>query len=229
MLRFIDGTHAFVQYEKELKFLIDGLNHMRGNVLEQFARLKELLADGKDNQPDAKKDVKHIDQDINQMQRSLEQGVHRIISCYTPAEQELRLILSIIKLASQLERMGDHCQNTVKHIWRSDSEMSEEIRVEFTKLVQAVGYILDQLESIILNFDENKAVELLKADDQVDDLYKKLTIQIVQSAGSEVTEKTISKELLAAKNLERLADHAIDVIYETYYIHHGTRLHFEAA
>ena len=229
MLRFIDGTHAFVQYEKELKTLIDGLNHMRGNILDQFANLEKLLSDGKENQPDAKKEVKHIDQDINQMQRRLEQGVHAIISCYTPAAEELRLILSIIKLAAQLERMGDHCQNTVKHIWRSDKEMSADIRSEFTKLAKAVGYILHHLESIILHFDETEAVKLLKADDEVDALYKELTILIVQSAGSDITEKTISKELLAAKNLERLADYAIDVIYETYYIHHGKRLNLEAA
>ena len=44
MLRFIDGRHACVQYEKDLKSTIDQLNEMRGLVQSQFSLLEELIA-----------------------------------------------------------------------------------------------------------------------------------------------------------------------------------------
>lgn len=224
MLRYIDGKHAFVNYEKELEDLIHSLNDMRSSVVKQFSLLTALVEKGKADQPDIKENVFNIDKDVNSIQHQLEKKVYNIILCHSPQIEELRLILAITKLASQFERMGDHCKSTAKQFWKSEEHMPDNIRQNFFKLVKAVDNILSNLESILLHFDEAKAFEIIKADDAVDQIYKDLMIHIIKSNNDDVAAKTVSKELLCAKNLERLADQAINVICEVYYIHNGKRL-----
>lgn len=224
MLRYIDGKHAFVNYEKDLEDLIYSLNDMRASVVKQFALLTMLVEKGKADQPNVKKDVLTLNKDITTLQHQLEQKVHSIILRHNPQIEELRLILAITKLAFQFERMGEHCKNTTKQFWKVEEHMPEDIRHHFFKLVKAVDNILGRLESILLNFDEVQALEIIKLDDTVDQIYKDLMIQIIKSNNEDTMAKTISKELLSVKNLERLADQAVNVICEVYYIHNGKRL-----
>ena len=116
MLRYIDGKHAFVNYENDLKDLIFSLDEMRSAVVKQFALLTTLVEQGKVDQPDIKANVLTIDKDVNNLQHQLEKKVYNIILCHNPQIEELRLILAITKLASQFERMGDHCKSTVKQL-----------------------------------------------------------------------------------------------------------------
>lgn len=224
MLRYIDGKHAFSKYETELKELIDTLNTMRAMVLDQYAILHDLLEEGKAEQSTAKKEVRSIDGGINALQIQLEKKAHAILSRYDLHSTELRLVLSIIKLAAILERMGDHCKNSVKRAWRIDSKISPQLRHEILDLFVAAGKILDELEPALLRFDENKALAALKYDDTVDKLYKDLVLHISSSnSANPIPDEAVSNFLFIIKNLERMADQANDIIMEVYYIHNGKR------
>ena len=128
MLKYIDNKHAFVKYEIELKETIDSLSSMREKVILQLALIKESIDSGKEKSPNSKKEVKLIQNDISDIQWDLEQRVYNIVASYAPQMEELRFVLSIIKLASQFGRMSKHCKNVSKQFSSTEPDMKNDIK-----------------------------------------------------------------------------------------------------
>lgn len=225
MLRYVDKRHANSQYEDELRAMIDDLDAMRKLVGEQFAILRELLAARVKGEQNPKYQAREMDKEINALQSKLDTSVLDMLTCYSPQLVELRLILSVSKLAGQFERMGDHCKNSIKRVWRSQEKLSDELHQQVVDVADAAAVVLAALEDALLRFDVEKAKAALAADDAVDKAYKKLVINIPRVIKEvAVDNEAVSDILFIGKNLERLADHATDIIREAYYIHHGKRM-----
>lgn len=224
MLRYVDG-HANSQYEAELKALIDGLDQMRRLVVEQFSLLTGLLDARVRGETNPKLQAKEMDKEINALQERIDKAVLNMLVRHSPQLVELRFTLSASKLAGQFERMGDHCKNSIKRVWRAQDKVSDELHQQLVSMAKAAQPVLDALGDALLHFDDGKAVAALKADDAVDKAYKQLVIQMPQVLDAEaIQSEAVSDILFIGKNIERLADHATDVIREMYYIHHGKRM-----
>lgn len=224
MLRYLE-RHANAQYEGELKELVDTLNHMRSLVLTQCHLLEKVLRKEDTAQLAAKREAKEVDREINLLQQKADQAVLNILSRHSPQLVELRFVLSAPKIASQFERMGDHCKNTVKRVSRTQAKLPDGVWAHIIELAKQTIALLASLEDVMLHFDEAQARELLEKDRQVDKLYKQLVMHMPHMLDEETIDSdVVSDVLFIAKNLERLADHAIDMIREIYYIHNGQRM-----
>ena len=226
MLRYVDG-HANSQYEDELRALISTLGEMRSLVMEQFALLLALLDVREKGEDNPKGQAREIDKEINALQEQLDKAVLDLLVRHSPQLVELRFTLSASKLAGQFERMGDHCKNSIKRVWRAQDKISEELHQNLVGLAAAAAPVLEALEDALLHFDDAKAIAALEADDVVDKAYKKLVIKMPKVMDDDdVENEAISDVLFIGKNLERIADHATDIIRELYYVHHGKRMEF---
>jgi len=228
MLRYVDERHADSHYEEEILALIDALNTMRSLMLEQFNMLQKLLDDPAGNKSGAKNKAQDIDKEINALQSQVDKNVLNMLVRHSPQLVELRFILSASKLAGQFERMGDHCKNSIKRLCRADDKISEAVHERLVHLAQVTQPLLVALENALLRFDNNAAKIALEADDAVDKVFKKLVVKMPKVLDDEgVENEAVSDVLFIGKNLERLADHATDIICEAYYIHNGERIPFD--
>jgi phosphate transport system protein len=227
MLRYIDGRHASAQYEEDLRAVIYRLNEMRALVQSQFTLLEGLI--GEENpDPEAKTSARQIDAEIGTLQNQVEQDVYEIISKYTPQSQGLRIVLNILKLASHIERMGDHCKNSIKRLLHSHEKMSGKVHKHVERLVAATAVIVYSLEETILHFPDDKAARMLEADDAVDEEYQKLIFKFPKMIDKDkIDHNAVADVLFIAKNMERLADHGTDILRELYYVHHGKRMELD--
>lgn len=224
MLSYVDNRHADTQYESELKALILGLDDMRKGVAEQFTLLQNIPSTAQSTDMDAKAQSKTIDKHINQMQGDIDVLVHNVISKRTPQLTELRFILSASKIAGQLERMGDHCKNTIKRMLRVQPHINPKMWDTMMEIVRHVAPSIRGLEAVMMRYTKEAADTVCVSDDAVDSSYKSLVANVSEAlkAGALPNERVVDV-LFIAKNLERLADHATAIAREYHYIHSGQR------
>jgi phosphate transport system protein len=148
----------------------------------------------------------------------------RIIALRAPLADDLREIVSALKIASVLERIGDYAKNIAKRsavIAQSQPVGPAVIIPEMARLV--VEIIRDTLDAFV-DRDPVKALALLQRDQQVDEYYNSLFRALLTFMMENPHYITPSTHLLfVAKNLERIGDHATSVAEMVYYSVTGQR------
>jgi phosphate transport system protein len=163
-----------------------------------------------------------MDKEIDRMELEIEDLAISLIARHQPAAGDLRFLIGAIKINNDLERIGDHGLNIAQSaaILANGPDVTEFSDIPWMSDL-TVSMLKDSLDSFI-NADPEKAREVCRRDDQVDDLKDK----IIQTVLTHMLDKPefISQGLtliLVSRNLERIADLATDISEESIYIHQG--------
>jgi phosphate transport system protein len=98
------GEHTYKQFDAEMEEIRSGVMAMGGLVETQLARAIESLRHPQLAQIDT---VAADELAINQMQMNIDQQCSQIIAKRQPAAIDLRMILTVVKIVNELERLGD--------------------------------------------------------------------------------------------------------------------------
>lgn len=175
------------------------------------------------------KEVHLIERIINELQIKIDNSCLQILAKQGPVAKDLRLILSVIKINTDLERMGDQCVN-IAHLAR---ELIERDYSNPTKdLEMMVVCVSDMVKAALDSFvkmDIEAAQKVLSKDDQVDSFRTKINKDLIQSMKSDVDNlQNYLDFILIARNLERLGDHSTNIAEDVIFassgkdIRHGT-------
>ena len=139
--------------------------------------------------------------------------------------QDLRLIVASLKITGDLERIGDYAANVAKRSMVLDqfslpfsltglAHMSRLVQEHLKMVIDAVG-----------DSDADKAVEVWRSDESVDEIYNALFRELITYMMEDPRNITPCTHLLfIAKNLERIGDHATNVAETVYYAVKGETL-----
>ncbi len=177
--------------EKALHITTQGLLKRELNLLKQVHSTEEL---------------------INHLQIKIDHACLQVLAQQGPVASDLRLILSIIKINNDLERMGDQCVN-IAHLSRELIERNfslsiVEIELMFRAAAEMVKAALDSF--VTSNIESARLV--LSMDDKVDEFKNKINTISVNNMKADVVHLQDHLDLiLIARNLERLGDHATNI------------------
>lgn len=166
------------------------------------------------------KAVHEIEVYINELQVKIDNRCMMILAKQGPVARDLRMILSIIKMNTDLERMGDQCVNiaylTKDIIQRGIPAVPGDIEKMSVIVRQMVKLSLESF--VTLNAEMAESV--LKMDDEVDHYKNSLIKHHIQNIKNDVAgTETFLDLILISRNLERIGDHATniaeDVIFAT--------------
>ncbi|PNS01804.1 PhoU family transcriptional regulator [Petrotoga miotherma DSM 10691] len=216
----MDYTH----FEGEMTRLTSEISKLLTVVLRSFENSIKALEDK--NLELAEKVLKADDQ-IDDLNRQIEESVYQIVARFRPLAKELRYAVTMIKFANNLERIGDLSCNIAEktkiyaHIDLKDIVNTKEIKKMF-------GISLEMIKDSYKAFGERnieEAVKIWKRDDEVDELEN----QLRQIAVKKLQDETFNKELvipyvLLARDIERIADHATNLCEEIVYIETGKEI-----
>jgi phosphate transport system protein len=164
------------------------------------------------------------DKRLDALEAEAEALAVRIIALRAPLADDLREIVSALKIAGVLERIGDYAKNIAKRsavVAQSQPVGPAVIIPEMARLV--VEIIRDTLDAFV-DRDPVKALALLQRDQQVDEYYNSLFRALLTFMMENPHYITPSTHLLfVAKNLERIGDHATSVAEMVYYSVTGQR------
>jgi phosphate transport system protein len=207
--------HMVKSYEQELKRLGGLLTEMGGMVENQVALAAEAIVT-RDGEAAAR--VVEADPKVDAVEREVEQFVIRLLALRQPMAGDLRQIVAALKITGDLERIGDYAANVAK---RSIVLDQFSLPYSLTGLSQMARLVQDHLKLIIDavgDKDTDKAMEVWRSDQLVDDLYNAIFRELVTYMMEDPRNITPCTHLLfIAKNLERIGDHSTNIAETLYY------------
>ncbi len=161
-----------------------------------------------------------LDNSIDQVQRDIEEKAVLIIAKRQPVAGDLREIVASIRIANDIERIGDLAKNIAKRVIAIDGEYQPQ------KLVRGVEHIsdlvLEQLKEVLDAYagrNQAKALEVWGRDGAIDTMYTSLFRELLTYMMEDPRNISVCTHLLfCAKNIERMGDHATNVAEIVYYM-----------
>ena len=214
--------HLVKSFEQELKRLRNLMTEMGGIVETQVALAAEAIMNR-----DAAAATRAVEEDpkVDALEREVEKLVIRLLALRQPVADDLRRAVSALKITGDLERIGDYAANVAK---RSIVLAQFSLPYSLAGLAHMAHLVQGQLKSIIDALGDNdaeKAVEVWRSDQVVDDIYNALFRELITYMMEDPRNITPCTHLLfIAKNLERIGDHATNVAENLYYAVTGESL-----
>ncbi|HBT51651.1 MAG TPA: phosphate transport system regulatory protein PhoU [Petrotoga sp.] len=216
----MDYTH----FEGEMTRLTSEISKLLTVVLRSFENAIKALEDK--NLELAEKVLKADDQ-IDDLNRQIEESVYQIVARFRPLAKDLRYAVTMIKFANNLERIGDlSCNIAEKTKIYADIDLRDIVNNKEIK--KMFGISLEMIKDSYKAFGERnieEAVKIWKRDDEVDELEN----QVRKIAVKKLQDEKFNKELvipyiLLARDIERVADHATNLCEEIVYIETGEEI-----
>lgn len=199
-------------FEKELESLTTTLIK-QGSLVEESIRLalKSLL----ENDTALASKVVEGDERINSLEIEIDNAIIDILALHQPVASDLRLIIAAQKINNDMERIGDHAVNIAESALSIGRAGGTKSLLELPVMVEiAQAMLRDAIDSFI-QLDPSLARSVLKRDDQVDELNRKMTVVVIDlvKAGKETIENGFDL-MRVSRNLERIADLATNIAEE---------------
>lgn len=198
--------HTREKFEKDLQQLSDDILIMASRVEEQ---LSLALASYERLDPSLAGLVSDIDRQVNKTRFEIEERCLELIAMQQPAARDLRLIISVLNMIVDLERMGDQAKGVMKALQHMHTRPLIDRPVEIEQMGQLVLDMLRRAKEAYVQRDVKLAQEVARSDDEVDKLYAKAFTQIMyHMAGAGNPEQIEAQyELLrVAREFERFGD-----------------------
>ena len=166
--------------------------------------------------------VRADEETLDRCQVDIDGEAVRLITIYTPTAKDLRFLLMVVRINTELERIGDQAVNNCEYAQMFLSEPPPRSLKDLSSMSDiTVNMVHGALEAFEQE-DVTKAEEVLKLDDAVDALNALTFADLVSehTADPEAVKRSMSLILLA-RSLERIADHATNICEEVVYLVKG--------
>jgi len=175
------------------------------------------------------RDTKAIDQvhkhesRINDLQILIDEACVNLLAKQAPVARDLRLVIAITKINTDLERMGDQSVNialSARDLFKEHPQVV--LPVEIKRMIEEVRGMVRSVLDAFSRRDVELSHQVLSQDDAVDDLRDKLVRDMKTQMKSNPDQIEVGLGfIMIAKNLERMADHATNIAEEVIYLATG--------
>jgi phosphate transport system protein len=151
--------------------------------------------------------------------RQVEERVYDVIALQAPVASDLRLVLTALHIAADLERMGDLADHVAKTGLRRypTSVVPEELTGVVREMAQVADAIAGKISSVLSTHNVARATELERDDDAMDDLHRRLLATVLGPEWTHGVETAVDMALLG-RFYERFADHAVNAAKQVIYL-----------
>jgi phosphate transport system protein len=209
--------HTVKSYEAELVLLDQKISQM-GGLVEQLLGSAFLSLERRD--PGLAATAIASDRAIDQIQREIEEQAISMIARRQPMAQDLRQIVATLKVAGDLERMGDLAKNIAKRTLAIAAETQPKSLISGLRHMAelAMGSLKSVLDAYATR-DAEKALAVWRADQDIDALYNSVFRELLTYMMEDPRNIGMCTHLLfGAKNIERIGDHATNVAETVHYL-----------
>jgi len=220
----MSDKHLSTQFDAELSGISTRVLEMGGMVESQVSRAIYALTQFSG---DVASEVLIAEERVNAMEVEIDRDLSSIIARRQPTARDLRLLIAVSKTIGNLERVGDEAARIARAVQRLiNIGVSSRMRLPVNDLVYESELAVAQLRKALDAFarlDVDKAVEVLKADDLIDQEFEGLIRKLITFMMEDP--RTISSSIdlvFVAKAIERVGDHAKNLAEQIIYIVKGT-------
>ncbi len=208
-------------FERQLAKLRTRVVTMMNDVADQYKRVRQAL---ELNDKKLAHGLIAFDEDINQQEIDINENVLSIIIRETPVATDLRMVITAIKIASDLERVADYACNIAKYIIHTQAQAlyTDAIDAFFPPILA----MFDQLAQAYADKDLELAMAVAKQDEQIDDLFEKHVKKFIRITKTEIntSAEEAARAILVIKQLERTGDHLTNIAEAIIYHQKATHI-----
>ncbi|KGQ22256.1 phosphate signaling complex protein PhoU [Thermus filiformis] len=201
--------------DKELNGLVAEALRMLSLVREMTQEATEALVEGN---AEKARGVILKDKEVDALELKIENQAIALIARHQPVASDLRLVFTIIKALTDLERAGDYAMHVAEDVLLLAQEPPLKKYVTLPEMGKRLLEMMDLLAKAVAERNAPLAREVLSMDDQVDGLYEEVTRELLTYMMEDP--RTISKALTlmrVARSYERLGDHLENVAERVIY------------
>ena len=213
--------HIVASFDRDLEAIQAMIMKMGGLVEAQILDAAQAL-ETRDEELAEK--VRTTDVLIDEMEEQVNAEAARLLALRSPTATDLRTVLTVMKIAASLERVGDYCKNMAKrsHVLAQMAAIDGS-GLALRRMAKVVQVMLkDSLDSYIQR-DLEIAFDVRSRDREVDQMYNALFREFLTYMMEDPRNITPCMHLhFIAKNLERMGDHATTIAEQVIYLITGT-------
>jgi phosphate transport system protein len=214
------SEHTTKAFDADLQKLVQLIAEMGGRVEKQFSDSIDALVRHERNRA---QNVVAADTGIDELQRSIEERAVATIATRQPMAVDLRDIVGVLRIANELERIGDLAKNISKRVITLDGKDMPRKALSGVKHIATLAQ--SQLRQVLDSFatrDLAKALAVWTRDEEIDAMYTSLFRELLTYMMEDPEMVTFGIHLLfCAKNIERTGDHATNIAEAVCYMVEG--------
>jgi phosphate transport system protein len=162
------------------------------------------------------------DDEIDRREIAVEEQCLQILALHQPVAHDLRFVVSVLKVNSDLERMGDLAANIAERALSLSKQDPLPAAMDFAEMADRVRLMVRKALDALVKQDADLARQVCSEDDAVDRLNHEnhRVLKQIMYANPENLDRALVT-LFASRHLERIADHAVNVAEDVVYMVEG--------
>src|SRR5574343_1482603 len=216
-----ENLHVSSQFNEELARLRTFVLQMGGLVETQISAAIEAYASG---EVASVKTIVETDRKVNDLEKAIDDDCAHVIAKRQPTASDLRLVLGVSKMVTDLERAGDEAKKIAKGVRRiyEAGHMPSQYGIGIRHLAEAALNLVRQSLDAFARLDAVLAQAVIKADSEVDTEFKSIIRQLITHMMEDPRTITTSIEIITiARAIERIGDHAKNVSEQVVFVVEG--------
>jgi phosphate transport system protein len=207
------------KFEQELATL-------RGRVIEMGALAESMVAAASNALINTERaaigQVRTSEPRLDRFQVEIDGEAIRLITVYSPVAKDLRFLLMMLRITSELERIGDHAVDNCEYVEMLPSNPPPTPLRELSKMSTMTLRMVHDALGAFEHEDIDKTQAVIGLDDQVDAMNAETFRHLLEQRATnpDIVTRGIGL-ILAAQSLERIADHATNICEEVFYLVSG--------
>lgn len=203
-------------FHDDLDRVSDQLVHMTGMVGTAMQRATQALVEADLGVAES---VIAADDDIDQVRREVDDLAVDLLARQQPVATDLRMVVTAMHMASDIERMGDLARHIAKiaRMRYPKQAVPAEVLPHITAMSQCAIELAEKTGKAIDAKDVHSAQDIQRADDKMDDLHRQIFAALHSEGWAHPTETAVDITLLS-RYYERFGDHAVAVANRIVYL-----------
>ena len=211
--------HIVKAYDLEITSLRNMLAEMAGIAEEQLSKAVRALSTRDLKLAD---EVIGNDELLDELEREIGEKAILTIAKRQPMASDLREIMVAIRIAADIERIGDLAKNTAKRTHAISETLPRRLASGLTRMGSLAMAEFTQVFDAYARRDDKAAMEVWRSDGELDALYNSIFRELLTYMMEDPRNIGSCTHLLfGTKNLERIGDHATNIAENVHYLVHG--------
>jgi len=171
------------------------------------------------------------DEAIDQKEIEIEEECLHTLALYQPLAFDLRFVASVLKINNDLERIADLAVNIAEQACRlADLRPVDLSRFRLQELSRKARWMLKESLDSLVKIDADKADALRQVDDEVDEMHEQMYYLVEEALHEDPQQfRSLTSVLAVSRQMERIADHAVNIAEDVIYMARGDILRHEKA
>ena len=218
------------RFDRRLEDIRQALHTMSHDIEELLEQAFSLV--GKTDIGAAVDEIREADRAIDAKEVAIEEGAIELLALHQPMAGDLRVLVTVLKINNDLERVGDHAVNIAKGAQRLDDldTLDEHVPIppELAEMARLSRQMLSDALDAFVHENAEEAAEVRARDDLVDALQDSLfRVMLTHMTGHNIS--GCLQVILIGQNLERVADLATNIGEDVIYMVQGKTVRHQGA